>query len=212
MRNNFGSVKYPYLSKLINAVLSIYHGQADVERGFSVNCRYVTTSRASLNEKTINSLRTVEAEIRSRGGNVTKIPVSPKMLKSFREAHKMYKEYLEENKKEEEEREALNSKRKCDDELKNLEVKKKHLQKAVDSSHSLIGEANTRLSKAVQNNNMAEVCSAQALLQSGHKMLTEKGEELKKVELQINMLVKKVKKYFFFFTSVILAYVHSANM
>lgn len=174
--------------------MSIYHGQADVERGFSVNRRYVSTSRASLNEKTINSLRTVEAEIRSRGGDITKIPASPKMLKSFREAHKMYKEYLEENKKEEEERKALNLKRKCDDELKSLQAKKKLLQKSVDSSHSLIGEANTRLSKAVENNNMAEVCSAQALLQSGHKMLTEKGEELKKVELQLNMLMKKVKR------------------
>lgn len=65
-KNNFGSVKYPHLSKLIKAILIIYHGQADVERDFSADLSYVTISGASLNEKTIKSLCTLEAEIRSR--------------------------------------------------------------------------------------------------------------------------------------------------
>lgn len=189
-KNSLGNIKYLYLSKLVKAVLSIYHGQADVERGFSTNRHYVTTSRASLNEKTINSLRTVEAEIRSRGGDLSKIPVTPKMLKYFREAHKMYKKYLEQNEKE---KDAVN-KRKHDDELQTLENRKKDLQKAVDTSQSLIAEANTRLAKAVPSKNMTEICSAQVLLESGHKMFVEKGEELKKVELQLNALVKKIKK------------------
>lgn len=126
-------------------MLSLYYGQADIEHGFSINRQFVKTSRASLNEKTINCFHTVEAEIRSRGGDVTKVPFSPRCFKAFREANKVCKEYMESCKKEEEEKKASKEKRKCDTQYKSLQELKIQLQEAVDSSHCLTGEANSRL-------------------------------------------------------------------
>jgi hypothetical protein len=59
------------------------------------------------------------------------------------------------------EKEAFQRKRKCETEYNRLQEGKKTLQKAVDSSHSLIGEANRRLSKAIESNNMAEIHTVQ---------------------------------------------------
>jgi hypothetical protein len=65
---------------LVKAVLSLYHRQADIECGFSINSYFVTTSRVLLKEKIINSLLTIEAEIRMRGGDVTKAPLFTSMF------------------------------------------------------------------------------------------------------------------------------------
>jgi len=57
-------------------------------------------------------------------------------------------------------------------ELKSLEIRGKKL----DSSNSLITEANSRLLKVVHNDNVTKVCSVQSFLQSEQKMLTKKGD------------------------------------
>ena len=57
---SLGIPKYPTLGKLVKAVLTLSHGQAHVERGFSLNKIFVTTSRSCLNERSINGLRTMQ--------------------------------------------------------------------------------------------------------------------------------------------------------
>ncbi|CAF3042103.1 unnamed protein product [Rotaria sp. Silwood2] len=54
-----GISKYPTLTKLIKNVLIITHGNADVERGFSINSNILTENRSSLSESSINGLRLV---------------------------------------------------------------------------------------------------------------------------------------------------------
>jgi hypothetical protein len=45
--------KYPTLSKLIKNILIISHGNANVERGFSINGNILTEDRTLLSEKSI---------------------------------------------------------------------------------------------------------------------------------------------------------------
>ncbi|KAG8192189.1 hypothetical protein JTE90_009953 [Oedothorax gibbosus] len=62
-----GKLKYKNLSKLIKSCLSIYHGNADVERGFSLNNNIVSDNRCSLAESTIVSIRRVQDAIIMKG-------------------------------------------------------------------------------------------------------------------------------------------------
>lgn len=57
IRTNDGRIKYPTLSKLIKNILILPHGNADVERGFSINENIVRENRHFLSEPSINGLR-----------------------------------------------------------------------------------------------------------------------------------------------------------
>jgi len=66
LRNN-GQLKYPTMAKLIKNILIISHGNADVERGFSINQNILTDNRTLLSEKSINGLRSTHDAVRSNG-------------------------------------------------------------------------------------------------------------------------------------------------
>jgi hypothetical protein len=63
-----GRPKYPILSKLIRNVLTVSHGNADVERGFSINQNIVSWNRSLLSEASINGLRTAYDVVKHAGG------------------------------------------------------------------------------------------------------------------------------------------------
>jgi hypothetical protein len=63
-----GRSKYPTLSKLVKNILIISHGNADVERGFSINENIVTANRSLLSELSINGLRTTHDAVKFCGG------------------------------------------------------------------------------------------------------------------------------------------------
>ena len=58
-----GERKYPTLMKLARIALTLNHGNADIERGFSKNKLMVTSHRTRLSMPTINGLRTVSSYV-----------------------------------------------------------------------------------------------------------------------------------------------------
>ena len=62
-----GRVKYPTLSKLIKNILIIPHGNADIERGFSINENIVPQNRSLLSDSSINGLRSTYDAIKFAG-------------------------------------------------------------------------------------------------------------------------------------------------
>ena len=87
---SLGIPKCPTLGKLVKAALTLSHGQAHVERGFSLNKILVTTSRSCLNERSINGLRTVQDKVKHEG-RASKVPITAKTIRAFRSAHSKYK-------------------------------------------------------------------------------------------------------------------------
>jgi hypothetical protein len=63
-----GTPQYVTLTKLVKCLLSLSHGNSDVERGFSQNNHLVSDERSSLNESSINGLRATNAGIKFFGG------------------------------------------------------------------------------------------------------------------------------------------------
>ena len=62
-----GEFKYPVLQKLVKSILSLAHGNADVERSLSANKKTVTPDMASLGDLTINGLRSVKDHMKKCG-------------------------------------------------------------------------------------------------------------------------------------------------
>jgi hypothetical protein len=66
-----GRSKYPTLGKLIKNVLIIPHGNADIERGFSINENLVPQNRSNLSDTSINGLRSTYDGIKFAGNGAS---------------------------------------------------------------------------------------------------------------------------------------------
>lgn len=56
---NDEELRYPTLDKIIKSILTVCHGNADVERDFSLSGRLTTTERESTSLQTLNSKITI---------------------------------------------------------------------------------------------------------------------------------------------------------
>lgn len=60
LKTSRDEVKYPTITSVVKLVLCLYHGKAELERGFSNSARYLTDDKASMNERTLNAAMTVK--------------------------------------------------------------------------------------------------------------------------------------------------------
>ncbi|CAF3962613.1 unnamed protein product [Rotaria magnacalcarata] len=84
--NYIYSIKTP--SEMTKSLLSLLHGNADVERGFSENAALITDDRSSLSDISINGFRATKDAIKFyRQG---KVPICKGLLDNVEEAHSRY--------------------------------------------------------------------------------------------------------------------------
>ena len=93
MSENF---KYKNCWNVFMMTFTLSHGQASVERGFSVNKELLVQN---LMEESIESQRMVYDHIRSADKPITEIPITNDLIKSCKLAHSRYTAVLEERKK-----------------------------------------------------------------------------------------------------------------
>ena len=84
------------LSEFILVILLLFHGNADVERGFSVNTHRISEN---LKEETVIARRVISETVQ-RAGGVSKVPLTNKVLTACREASKVYKAKLKQQEEE----------------------------------------------------------------------------------------------------------------
>lgn len=96
--NSNKEVKYHNLLSLIKTALVLPHGNADPERGFSINNCML---KGGFNEDTIKSLRFVKDAVKNYGG-VSKVPITTSLLNDVKNSHKAYQQYMEKQKEKEE--------------------------------------------------------------------------------------------------------------
>ena len=61
---------FPYLKKLIKAVLTLSHGSADVKRSLAVNKRAIGTNRTLLTSESPNGIRQVKDAVALEDGKI----------------------------------------------------------------------------------------------------------------------------------------------
>ena len=101
MKDTKGKGSFQTLWLLAACVLSLPHGNAEPERGFSINKSILNIHGYSTKNETIVALRLVKDFIIERGG-VEEIKVSKEMLRSCDRARERYSIFLEQQKKMEE--------------------------------------------------------------------------------------------------------------
>ena len=94
-----GFLKYPNLSKIVKACLTITPANAQPERGFSIN-NNVTKERSSLSDMCINSLRMCKDKIR-QNISISDIKITKQLITSVRKSHAEYNAYMAQKKAEE---------------------------------------------------------------------------------------------------------------
>ena len=103
--------RYPTLKIIVPVALSVSHGNANVERGFSDAGLYLTKDKTSMGIRMLNSLLTVKDAMKRFNCETHKVPISLQLIRAGQSAHKSYITYLdqlakiEEDKKKKEERE-----------------------------------------------------------------------------------------------------------
>ena len=132
--------------KFVHIILTLFHGNASVERGFSVNKNCLSDN---LQEQSLIARRIVCQEAELSGG-AENCQVSKSLLLSCKNAASLYKETLK--KKKAEEKNLLESevnKRKAKSEIIELEAKKRKIMKEAELEQLAVSERIEELKKVV---------------------------------------------------------------
>lgn len=129
-------------------MLLLPHGNADPERGFSVNKKLLEKHGTNLKEDTLEMLRVVKDYLIQVGGP-SKVVINRKMLDSCANSRRKYQDYLD----------AENAKRK-------KESKKREEEKAVEAEKKELMEINGRI-EVIES----KIKLADAMVAEGNKLL-----------------------------------------
>ena len=87
----FGLLKYPTLSKIVNNILIISYGNADVERSFSISEHSVAANRPLLSLSSINDLPSMWDAIKFFGsGSSHPVLIPIDMIRAIQKAKSFY--------------------------------------------------------------------------------------------------------------------------
>jgi hypothetical protein len=185
--DEFGKLKYKYLSTLAKCVLSLSHGNAVPESGFSLNKSIMDVHGCSLDNKTLVSLRTIKDACIREGGFLN-IKITNSLIQSVKGAYQKYNAALEEKKKLEEaiakrEKEELGMKRKREGEALVEEISRKKV--AIEVTEEQIQDANTELQeilkcKTLSRSKLLKVNTRLNLAIQQKKTLSKELEDLEK--------------------------------
>lgn len=183
----------------MKAALTLVHGNAIPEGGFSVNNAMLGKERLLLHEKTIVAELMVKDATKVFGG-VTNIPITKELLTAARKARSEYQLYLEQQRQSQ----ALEQKQRIDQEqeiakrteaeklkgdtMKKLVAEEKlqdELIKEQDIAHQLISEASMKLSAAMKKNDVSGAKVAEVMLTAGNTKLQDTAKQMDAVRLKI---------------------------
>ena len=203
-----GNTKYADLWQLVKCVMLISHGNADPERGFSINKHMLKIHGSSLGEDTLTAVRLVKDYVIKCGGS-EKVPLTNGLMNSCRKAWNRYNAYLEEQKElEKREREAeeaaaaaavaleakKDANKKKEEKMQRISQKINAVESGITVAEQSMTEANQQLSailaegsKVSKTKLLDEVTKAQSKQEMGLKRKSELSEELQ------SLLSKKKK-------------------
>lgn len=137
----FGTKKqYGDLWKVVKLILTLSHGQATIERGFSVNREVLVEN---IKEETLIALRFVCDELKNV--KIQDVPMTKELLSYARSARMRYQNYLDDQKQKKSEEEKAKKRSAKTEKLKKLKKRKLDLENAIQTMNK---EANEMAIKA----------------------------------------------------------------
>eukprot|EP00731_Ephydatia_muelleri_P000477 Em0001g477a len=164
---------YPKLWMAVRMALLLSHGQATIERGFSVNKEVVIENQQT---KSLIARRLIKDHIIQAGG-ILQVSITKQMMISVRNARSRYSQYLA-DKKECEVKERAQMKRKAElDAIEELRMKTKRLKSDIDALHISVKKY---AEKCETTGDLTYIAKSNSL----RRTADEKEEELKKIAIK----------------------------
>jgi hypothetical protein len=170
------NTSYSKLWFLVKQILLLSHGQAAVERGFSVNKQ---TEADNMNGDSFVAKRLVLDHLRAVGGICNVDNSNKQLLLSCSAARQRYHAYLDEEKKQKEATATGQKRKKIEDEIDGLKKKKQAVHADMES---LLKAADEFADKAEKAHDLTCIAKSNSL----RRAATEKGNEIKTVDQQLD--------------------------
>lgn len=177
------SASYKDCWEIFKFVFTLSHGQASIERGFSINKELLVEN---LQEESIVCQRMVYDHVNCSGKSITEVPMTNALLKSCKLAYSRYAAALQE-KKEKSDGELKDRKRKMKkDKIAQVKEKKRAVESCIESlnkdieNYSIAAEKEANLSLLMKANSFrVTVRSKKETLATLESTLTKLNEELR---------------------------------
>ncbi|XP_062865180.1 uncharacterized protein LOC134327023 [Trichomycterus rosablanca] len=176
---------YAELWSFVEKLLLLSHGQATVERGFSINKE---VEMCNMNEDTIVSQRLICDYVRMCGG-VVKVPLTKELLNECATSRNRYRIFLEDERKKKEKAKQMNKRKGAENELEQLRKKRRTILTVCDT---LEKEADSLAEKA---ENTAGTKMAELITKSNsmRKRCKDKRGELMDLDHEIEKRVAELR-------------------
>ncbi|KAL2084933.1 hypothetical protein ACEWY4_020451 [Coilia grayii] len=178
---------YPDLWVFCKKLLLLSHGQASVERGFSVNKEIETEN---MQEETLVAHRLVCNYVAIHGG-VTRVPLTHDLMKSVMAAKSRYRVHLDEERKRKEAEAQGKKSAHAEEELQDLKVKRDSLRKVIESlgkdaddlAEQAEGKAGSKMAQLLSKSNALRRAAKDKLSQLKvlEDKITTKSAELRSI-------------------------------
>ena len=184
-----GIQKYENLSFVLRLLLTVSHGQSDVERNFSLKYNLEQNNQS---EETIVARRMIKDHLVSHNLKPFDVVIDQPLMLAVKNARMKYGKSLDEERAKEsgakKETEAMEEKEKKKEALQQVERDLAVFKAAIGTAEKSIAEGSSELGKLVTQKNMnrAKLVSNQTKIEMGVKRKAE-------MELEIELLVKKKK-------------------
>lgn len=182
-RDVMSSTQFVKLYELVKVLLLLSHGQAAVERGFSVNKEVEVEN---LKHQSLIAQRII-CDYDSSVGGIHNVPITEPMLKEARSARLKYETYLEDERKKKKSQESLDTRKRQLNEIEEYRSKKQKLE----SSISELSRSSEKLYEKAESTGKTDfVSQANAM----RRVMKEKQQQVDKLEEKIKNGVDCLKK------------------
>lgn len=175
------NVTFSKLWNVIKLVLLLSHGQATVERGFSINKAISTTN---LSEHNLIARRIVKDHIKHTGG-LDKVVITKELLTSASAGRRRYNSYLEEERLKNERKQKSTKRKAVEEDVNNLRKKKKQLE---ERAAFLVSDADRQSEKAETLQSFHLLSKANAIRRKAKEIEDELPEVIKQLQQKEKLL------------------------
>lgn len=206
-----GSLKFPYISRVVRVCLILYHGNSDIERSLSNSGNLLSVNQTHMSVEILNAKMNVKNIVRKYNNEIAKIPISTELIKMCRNAHSLYTTHLEEARKEEEKMKLLSEAEKQEKEkvarkkedlrqnrekLADLKAELENKQQQLSGKRKAYDETlnigNKRLKLALEKNKLEDAQVAQAIIE-GAVCIKKDIDTLIKESSSMESRINKIK-------------------
>lgn len=170
--------QYTHMWKVLKLILTLSHGQASIERGFSINKEVVVEN---LKEQNLVALRLVCDEMKTH--DVHETVITKELLSYARSARMKYQHYLDDQKNKKSEEEKARKRSAKTEEVKSLKKRRLEIENAIQT---MTKEADNMALKAESKKDFTLLAKSNSFREKTAKM----SQEVEKLKDKINKLAK----------------------